>query len=411
MRTRTPKYRRQRCKGRADRAFVELNGKRTFLGSWNVPESREKYDRLVAEWLASNRMLSVNDSAKSELTVAELVLRFDLYAEKEFASGELGNYRVAVRPLLKLYATTAASAFGPKSLKAMREWMIEQKLCRTYINRQIKRVVRVFRWGAAEELVDPTVYKRLEAVDHLRKHRTGARESEPVVPLTQEQVEAVRPHLSRQVAALMDLQLLTGARSGELLKLRPIDITMSDKDLWTHAPAHHKTAHHGHQRIIYFNWEAQPVVEPFITGRPVDAYLFSPREAEQERHAKAETHRRENQKPNHRKTIRQVGGYYTRAGYYRAIVRACDKAFPHPELSQLKKLTAEQRQELREWKRRHRWHPHQLRHTAATRWREIYGIDVAQTLLGHRKGSKMTEVYAKPSVDAAKAALRLKQVG
>ena len=40
-----------------------------------------------------------------------------------------------------------------------------------------------------------------------------------------------------------------------------------------------------------------------------------------------------------------------------------------------------------------RWHPHQLRHTYATRIRKLYGIEAARVLLGHASVG-VTEIYA-----------------
>ena len=135
-RTRTPKYRRQREQRGEDRAFVELNGKRIHLGTWNSPESRQHYDRLIAEWLANHRMLPTQARADT-FTVIELVARFWLHAETYYRgpdgrlSGELSNYRDALRPLRHLYGDTPASDFGPKSLKALRQAMIKKGRARS----------------------------------------------------------------------------------------------------------------------------------------------------------------------------------------------------------------------------------------------------------------------------------------
>ena len=61
-------------------------------------------------------------------------------------------------------------------------------------------------------------------------------------------------------------------------------------------------------------------------------------------------------------------GTYIPAAYRTAIQRACDRAFPHPTLDQkpAAQLTEAERQELKQWRSDHRWHPHQLRHTYAT---------------------------------------------
>jgi len=45
----SPKYRRQKQKGKADRAFVELGGQRHYLGAHGSPASWQAYHRLLAE--------------------------------------------------------------------------------------------------------------------------------------------------------------------------------------------------------------------------------------------------------------------------------------------------------------------------------------------------------------------------
>jgi integrase len=52
------------------------------------------------------------------------------------------------------------------------------------------------------------------------------------------------------------------------------------------------------------------------------------------------------------------------------------------------------------WSVAHVWHPHQLRHTAATRLRREFGLEAAQVILGH-KTLKVTEIYAEKNVEAA----------
>ncbi len=52
MSFRTPKYRRHKGSGQA---LVQLNGKRIYLGKYGTAESREKYRKLVAEFLAGGQ--------------------------------------------------------------------------------------------------------------------------------------------------------------------------------------------------------------------------------------------------------------------------------------------------------------------------------------------------------------------
>ena len=103
--------------------------------------------------------------------------------------------------------------------------------------------------------------------------------------MTDAQIDAIHEHVSRQVWALVQLQLLTAARPGELVILRAIDIDAS-QPVWTYTPMEHKTTHHGHRRMIYIGPKGQRLIRPFMVSRAVDAYLFSPREAAQERAAR-----------------------------------------------------------------------------------------------------------------------------
>jgi len=48
----------------------------------------------------------------------------------------------------------------------------------------------------------------------------------------------------------------------------------------------------------------------------------------------------------------------------------------------------------------HHWHPHQLRHNAATRLRKHYGLEAAQVILGHST-MDTTEMYAEQDAETA----------
>ena len=60
----------------------------------------------------------------------------------------------------------------------------------------------MFKWGVSEELISPSVYPALCAVPGLRKGRSGARESAPVKPVSEELVQALKPFVNRQVWAM-----------------------------------------------------------------------------------------------------------------------------------------------------------------------------------------------------------------
>ncbi len=397
-----PSYRLHKPTGQA---VVTLCGRDIYLGQHGVPASRERYDRLIAKWLANNRKLRDLHRSNRQSTVTELIAAFWRYAQAYYrkpdgtATSELSNYKQALRPLRRLYGSTPAAQFGPLDLQSVRQEMIRLGWSRKNINKQISRVRTVFRWGLEQEIIDTPVHERLRAVRGLARGRTEARDTDPIRPVPESLIEAIRPYVSRQVWALIQLQLLTGARAGELVGMRPVDLDTAGQ-VWVYAPASHKTAHHGHARTIYIGPKAQSVIKPFLPGRAVTTPLLSPRDAVAEKAIEAPSHRRPKQQPNRRATARTVGDHYTVASYRRAIQRACDKAFPPPD--------GMEGEEMRQWRKEHRWHPHQLRHNAATHIRREEGIEVARIILGHRSLG-MTEVYAEQ--DTRKALEVIQRIG
>ena len=143
------------------------------------------------------------------------------------------------------------------------------------------RIKRLFRWATENELVPPSIYHGLLAVRGLQRGRTEAREAAPVAPAPEFLINACRSFVSRQVEALIDLQLLTGARPGELCIMCGCDLDMTGR-IWTYRPETHKTQHQGRRREIYLGPRAQELVTSFFKT-DVRAFLFSPQDAEAER--------------------------------------------------------------------------------------------------------------------------------
>ena len=431
---RQPSYRLHKPTGLG---VVRINGRDIYLGKHGTPASHEAYARTIAEWEAGCGHLAPAFGTGG-VTVAELAAAFWQHAEAYYSrpdgtpDGTLEGFRSALRPVARLYANTPADSFGPKALAAVRQEMIRSGWRRKNINRQVGRVKQVFKWGVAQELVRADVHHALDALAGLRKGKSAAKEGEPVKPVPAELVEAVRPFASRQVWALIQLQRLTGARSGELVGLRPVDIDMSDSECWYVRPDQHKTAHHGKTRAIPIGPQGQEVIRPFLPGRPVDAPLFSPKDADrerrEERHAGRQTPMNQGNRPDYNGRSRagegkekEPGDCYTARSFGRAISEACDRASPPPALAELEAVAEGFRREgmkarearrrakrerpdlvaaVKPWRAEHRWHPHQLRHNRATEVRAAFGVELARAVLGH-SSLAATAIYAE--ADEAKA--------
>ena len=385
-------------------ARVRVDGKDHYLGEYGSQESKDRYDRIVAEWFAKQ-----GDTSAFRLTVDDLCLLFQDWASQHYLkngepTSEAYNIRLAMRYVVAKAGTMRAQEFGPKTLKVVRQAMIDAGCVRTSINRMVARIRRMFKWSVAEELIPVTVYQALCTVPGLEAGRSRAIESEPVKPVAQEIVDAVKPFVSRQVWAMIQLQILTGARPGEVVSMRGTDLTMTGK-VWEYTPVSHKTQHRGRERVIFLGPRAQMIVRQFLKPN-LAAHLFSPADAKIEHFADLRTKRKTPMTPSQRnrtpkaKPEKSPGERYTVTSYGRAIRNACRKADRQAHEDQPTKpadrvLVPD-------------WHPHQLRHSSATELRRQFGIESARVILGH-SSAVTTELYAE--ADRKKAKEIIGQVG
>lgn len=416
-----PSYRRHS----SGNARVTINGRDFYLGPHGSKESKQRYRTLMAEWLASGESDSFG-VASQQLTMAQLMADYLAFCRKHYGgarTSEYGNIKQAVRAVAKLYRDSKAIEFGPPQFKAVRQMLVDSecerrkpskrtktprrkpkataienkparpKLSRGYINGLMKRVCRMFRWAAVEGMLPASVYDTLRLIPSLQRGRTEARESEAVKPVPEALVLATIPHCSPVVGDMIQVQLLTGMRPGEVCSLTPGMIDRSG-DVWQAKLEHHKTANKGKTRIVYFGPTAQAVLMPYLL-RGENEPLFSPREAIAKLRAQRTEQRatplsqgnrtgygRQSRKGETAK--RQPGTQYQSTSYYLAVAYG-----------------------IRKGKLDH-WHPNQLRHTAATKIRNEFGLDAAAAMLGHARVD-VTQVYAE--LDATKAIDAARKIG
>jgi len=328
-----------------------IGGRYQYFGTDRGRASR-RYDRALAEWLSAGR-----PTASKIVTVAELVTRFMENAETYYPSsgrygGERVNFAYALGHLEPL-AKMPAESFGPQQLRAVREGMIAQGLARTTINGRIRRIRQVWRWGAAEGLIDSAVLTGLGALQQLKRGRTSASETAPVEPVHESHIEAVRRVVRPVVAAILDLQLLTAMRPGEVTTMRGCDIEWAGT-FATYQPLSHKSAWRGKARSIELGPRSQAIVREWLQP-DLMAYLFTTKHGN----------------PYAVRTLRTL------------VVRACEKAGV-PEFS-----------------------PNQIRHTALQRYRREFGIETARIVAGHSHMDTTMIYTARDRAIAREAAQRL----
>lgn len=395
-------------------ATVSLHGERIYLGPHGSPKSHAEYQKVLLRWQSERDAVQVEEPSKdsvekelsgitaatlrkkrfagSPITINELALVFRRHARQYYQkNGKITREATliddVIRILRKHHATEFLDDFGPVALDALREKMISDlDWSRKHINKQVGRLVRMFKWAAGKELVDPGVPLSLNSLAGLKKGRCAARESPGVKCVDDSIVELTLPKLPGIVADMVRLQRLTGTRPGEVCSLRPCDVDRS-ADVWVYTPSEHKTEHHEKERVIAIGPKAQVLLEPYLERRS-NSFCFSPAESEERRRAKAAAARTtplscgNRRGTNRRKTPKRTprDRYFTDS-YRRAIHRACDT------------LKIE------------KWAPNRLRHTSATEIRREFGIEAAQVVCGH-ESAEVTQIYAERDLELAKKVAR-----
>jgi integrase len=299
------------------------------------------------------------------------------YVKDGRPTSEQDNIRQALRFLRLLYGTSSAMEFGPLALKNVRQAMIQASRCRKLINKDINRIRGMFGWAVENELLPVQIHQALQRVKGLRKGRSAAKESPPIKPLDESCISAVLPHLSPQVAAMVQLQYLSRCRPQEVISIRPCEVNIEGRT-WIYQPRSHKTEHFDRGKVIMIGPKAQVVLKPWL-HRDRETYCFVPAEAvawryRHNRRGRSKSGLSRSKKPKPPKQL--LGKKYTRHSYRIAIQRACRRAgIPV-------------------------WSPLQLRHTRATEIRQAYGLEGAKSVLGHTD-TKITEIYAERDLELA----------
>jgi integrase len=280
------------------------------------------------------------------LTIAGLEKLFHEHSIRTYngrhGAAEVKNISHAFKILVTLYGDVAPDDLTTLQLRAARQYWIERGIMRTTIAARMERLRRCWKWAKGNQLVG----RDLPAIEAVRFGH--APEPERIKPVDLDVFEMTLPYLSPTVGIMLKVQLYAGMRPGEVCDMRGSEIDIS-KQPWVYRPALHKSKWKGKDRTIFIGPRAQILLQKYL--KP--SYLFTTR----------------------------TGGRWTSQLLYQAVYYACNK-FDLP-----------------------RWHPNQLRHTAATALREQFGLDAAQAVLGHTR-VETTQIYAERMSGIAIEAMR-----
>lgn len=329
---------------------VRIRGRQFRLGgvSSSESEARAALGRLLIR-LANNPDLAAAKAVRA--TLAELVTEF--LRSDESPRGK--QHRQKYGQLALMFADAfgedlEAEGYDADRHREFKTWLIaSERFNRGSVNDLLSRVRRLMKFGRSRKIC--TAVGVAEICDVPGVRYGDCRESEKRTAVGVADVDKTIPFLPAELQPLVRLQLLCGARAGELLTMRRSEISRTVEP-WAYSPAQHKGTWRGGVRVIYFGPRARAILRDVFGTVEADDCLFSPQRSRPGREGK-----------------RQPGEHYTRHSYSHAIQDACARAGVTP------------------------WTSHQLRHRCGTEVRLAFGYDHAQAVLGHA-GKGVTDRYS-----------------
>jgi integrase len=254
---------------------VRWAGHDYYLGPIGSEQARKAYADLLVKLAEGEAETRKTPQARQGISIAEVVLLWETYASERFdptrSDGRI-QYKLALNPVVKLFATLPAKKFGTVELDQVREEMIRSGLASKVIARRVTRIKTVWRWAERKGHVPEGRWAALRALEPLPSNDARVRQAKGRETMSETYLEQVAACCSLTVASMLRMQFWSGARSGEIRGARIEEIDRS-AEIWVYRPPRHKNSWRGKTREIYLGPKAQAAITACLQNRN-NGYLF-----------------------------------------------------------------------------------------------------------------------------------------
>ena len=336
-------------------------------------------DAAARYWAEHTRQSVVRKRREAGITVEEVCAAWCANAAVYYRHADgtptsgAGDAERDVRLFRELYGGAAMSELTHRDMLLHRDALVRSGICRNTVNRRTSAVKRMIAWALDEALIPATVKAELTQVANLKRGRSAAKETTPVLPVTDAVVEATLAFLMPNTADMVRVHRLTGMRPDEMCNLRWSRIDTSATP-WIYRPNRHKNEWRGQPRVIMIGPKARAILDRHKGGdvpfSPVQAIVELMRKKRAARTSPFYPCRDENYSRAKPEAMRKPGEAWNVAAYARTVASACKRGGVE------------------------HWHPNQLRHAFATEVRRSFGLEACRAVLGHSTGARITDRYS-----------------
>lgn len=352
-------------------ARVRYRGHEEYLGRWGSSEAALAYAdflrRMAAEYghALDGPGPSPGRPRPAPDTVAVVVAEWRAIERPKYdVEGQAPRmYDTALGVLLARFGTLPAADFTVARLRALRdEDMVARGWARVTINRHVVRLQTVWRWAEERDLVPRGSWGNLRTLRPVPRGDRRVPDYPPVRPMEAAHVELLLLGCHPLLAAMVEVQWLTGMRTKEVRTMRVGEV---DTTAWEYRPTRHKNTWRGHDRVVPLGPRVRAILAPYLEGKGAEEWVFPA----------SRSNRR-----NARRVVRRGPKCYSAEGHAQAFARACEAAGLLPD----------------------DWCPYSLRHGRKQAVEREHGLDAARTVLGQSSLEATSRYAAGRDADTAR---------